>query len=242
MQIGVRMGHIPASRHTVTMAIAVIAVITLSIAMLCGCGTARNTNQATDSGSGGNRLASSLQAYATQLLGQDSGMDPAQKATLRKAATSGKISLSDYKAAWSRYITCVQDKGHPRPTLKTYSNGIQQPQGDVLPSDKADDLDYIQKKAKDLNACGIATVDSVDALYMAQVGNPNLYASHEEGAVDCLKRAGLVPKSYTVEQYEKEANAMGHAAPGETVNTTYDMKKPEVLACLAANGNVFMDR
>ena len=66
--------------------------------------------------------------------------------------------------------------------------------------------------------------------------------SHEEGAVDCLKRAGLVPKSYTVEQYEKEANAMGHAAPGETVNTTYDMKKPEVLACLAANGNVFMDR
>ena len=121
------MGHIPASRRTVTMAIAVIAVITLSIAMLCGCGTARNTNQATDSGSGGNRLASSLQAYATQLLGQDSGMDPAQKATLRKAATSGKISLSDYKAAWSRYITCVQDKGYPRPTLKTYSNGIQQP-------------------------------------------------------------------------------------------------------------------
>lgn len=229
MQIGVRMGHIPASRRTVTMAIAVIAVITLSIAMLCGCGTARNTNQATDSGSGGKRLASSLQAYATQLLGQDSGMDPAQKATLRKAA-------------WSRYITCVQDKGYPRPTLKTYSNGIQQPQGDVLPSDKADDLDYIQKKAKDLNACGIATVDSVDALYMAQVGNPNLYASHGEGAVDCLKRAGLVPKSYTVEQYEKEANAMGHAAPGETVNTTYDMKKPEVLACLAANGNVFMDR
>lgn len=39
MQIGVRMGHIPASRRTVTMAIAVIAVITLSIAMLCGCGT-----------------------------------------------------------------------------------------------------------------------------------------------------------------------------------------------------------
>lgn len=175
------MEHIPASRRTVTMAIAVIAVITLSIAMLCGCGTARNTNQATDSGSGGKRLASSLQAYATQLLGQDSGMDPAQKATLRKAATSGKISLSDYKAAWSRYITCVQDKGYPRPTLKTYSNGIQQPQGDVLPSDKADDHDYIQKKAKDLNACGIATVDSVDALYMAQVGNPNLYASHEEG-------------------------------------------------------------
>lgn len=147
MQIGVRMGHIPASRRTVTMA---IAVITLSIAMLCGCGTARNTNQATDSGSGGNRLASSLQAYATQLLGQDSGMGPAQKATLRKAATSGKISLSDYKAAWSRYITCVQDKGYPRPTLKTYSNGIQQPQGDVLPSDKADDLDYIQKKGQGL--------------------------------------------------------------------------------------------
>lgn len=92
MQIGARMEHIPASRRTVTMAIAVIAVITLSIAMLCGCGTARNTNQATDSGSGGKRLASSLQAYATQLLGQDSGMDPAQKATLRKAATSGKIS------------------------------------------------------------------------------------------------------------------------------------------------------
>lgn len=172
------------------------------------------------------------------------GHDPkcATFRALPKAATSGKISLSDYKAAWSRYITCVQDKGYPRPTLKTYSNGIQQPQGDVLPSDKADDPDYIQKKAKDLNACGIATVDSVDALYMAQVGNPNLYASHEEGAVDCLKRAGLVPKSYTVEQYEKEANAMGHAAPGETVNTTYDMKKPEVLACLAANGNVFMDR
>ena len=34
---------------------------------------------------------------------------------------------------------------------------------------------------------------------------------------------------------------MGHAAPGETVNTTYDMKKPEVLpGRLAANGSVFM--
>lgn len=81
MQIGARMGHIPASRRTVTMAIAVIAVITLSIAMLCGCGTARNTNQATDSGSGGNRLASSLQAYATQLLGQDSGWAPRESDT-----------------------------------------------------------------------------------------------------------------------------------------------------------------
>ena len=56
-----------------------------------------------------------------------------------------------------------------------------------------------------MNACGIATVDSVDALYMAQVGNPNLYASHKEGAVDCLKRAGLVPKSYTCLLYTSDA-------------------------------------
>ncbi|WP_169171445.1 hypothetical protein [Bifidobacterium oedipodis] len=206
---------------------------------LCGCTTSSDGTDS-DDGLGGAKLASSLQAYATQLLEADNGsMDTEQRDILQRVAETGEVSVSDYEAAWQRYQTCVVDKGYNRPQLLTYSNGIHQANSETMTAEQAADLTYAEKMAKDYDACMIAHVDGINALYMAQVANPNLYANHDEGAVDCLRRGGLVPKSYTLEDYREDQDKMAHKSDGKDPETGLDMDNPDVLACMAANGYMF---
>lgn len=230
---------------------AVVCAVVLSVGLsvgLCGCAGSSGSSGSSDGaddggdGSGGARLASSLRAYAAQLLEDDDGsMGAEQRDILQRAAESGEVSVSDYEAAWQRYQTCVVDKGYDRPELLTYSNGIRQANEGAMTPEQAADLAYTEKMARDYDACMVAHVDGVNALYVAQAGNPNLYADYDEGAVDCLRRGGLAPKSYTVDDYREDQDMLAHRSDGEELETGIDMDDPEVMACMAANGYMFID-
>ncbi|OZG59994.1 hypothetical protein BLEM_2169 [Bifidobacterium lemurum] len=219
---------------------AVVCAVVLSVG-LCGCA---GSSDGADGGgdSGGARLASSLRAYAAQLLEEDDGsMGAEQRDILQRAAESGEVSVSDYEAAWQRYQTCVVDKGYDRPELATYTNGIHHTIGSTLTEEQSTDQAYLEKMGRDDGSCRDTYVRAVNEIYMAQVGNPNLYADHDEGAVDCLRRGGLAPKSYTVEDYREDQDKAAHKSDGEELDTGIDMDDPEVMACMAANGYMFID-
>lgn len=210
-----------------------------ALALVCQAGACGGRSSMDDDPTAdGTRIASSMQDYADQLLREYKGkIAPEQRAVLRKAGQTGSISAGQYKAAWDAYRTCLTDAGiTPHPT-KTLSNGLIQEEavveGEANDNEANDDVTF--------TACSERYRDPIEKFYEAQVGNPNLYADHSTGAVDCLKRAGLVPKSYTVRDYQNDQQAEMHHEPGEKPDTAYDSDDPAVIACRAANGVVSLD-
>lgn len=202
---------------------------------LAGCGAEGAVDNADG---GGERLASSFTAYAEQLMdagpygyGTPSGT---QRAILERIIEQGEVTARDYAQAWSNYVSCVTDKGYPAPTYVAMSNGIYQEQGMVPPPEHNDDLEYGATMAREAGKCSGAEWGSVHELYMVQAGNPGLYADHAEGAVDCLKRAGLVPQSFTAEQYRRETDIRSNAEPVD--DPVLDQESEAVRSCMAANG------
>lgn len=212
----------------------ICAVIVLAGLLLCGgCGQENHASPDT----GGAKLTSSLSEYARQLLDADNGsMDAQQKNILRSVIKHGKVSVSDYEAAWQRYSSCVTDKGYNKPQMIRYPNGLQHPDSDDASPELATDLNAVEKQARDLDACDTAHVEAVQKLYMLQVGNPSLYKDQDEGALDCLKRHNLVSTSYTLEQYKKDSGAWAHGSD----DLGFDPNNAEVRGCLAANGHLFV--
>ena len=218
----------------------VTVAILLSIGLLGGCGGTGARNDADDAG--GKRLASSLNDYAQQLLQHPEAYylgtpSPAQQDIMRTIVETGRLSDADYAKAWSNYTACVTDKGYPAPTYVAMTNGIYMEQGLSAPPEHNGDIDYEMAMVEAAKSCGAAEWDLVHTLYMAQAGNPGLYADHAEGAVDCLKRAGLVPQDYTADQYRRETDARSDAEPVDI--PLLDQDSPAVQACMAANGYGF---
>ncbi|WP_164520950.1 hypothetical protein [Bifidobacterium samirii] len=202
--------------------------------LLGGCGT----RQTADPDATGERLASSLSEYAQQLL--DEGGDDigeTQRAAIQRVIDTGEVSRSDYEAAYDGYTTCMTDRGHSKPEFYTTSNGVKQPYARVSDGEDTSTEEGIHN---DEIACTAMHISVISVLYQAQVGNPNLYSDHDEGAVDCLKRAGLVPKDYTIAQYRDDVNTMNHVDPGETPDTTLDRDDPGVQSCMVTNGHILI--
>lgn len=176
------------------------------------------------------RLADSLQSLIEQTLEQerkDPTAAPEQIAILERAAQTGKISASDYESAWSDYRQCMVDKGDPEPVLWHYPNGMYT-QAPVGGDDKKSDAFL-----RDYQECHNRYVVAVNTVYGVQQGNPSLYADPSEAIVDCLKREGLAPKSYTAEDFSHEQ--------AEGKYRSFDVHDEKVRACMVANGMVTFD-
>lgn len=52
--------------------------------------------------------------------------------------------------------------------------------------------------------CDQLHITNIDTVYKLQIGNPTLSTNSSAVAVDCLRRENVKPKSYTVEQLEKD--------------------------------------
>ncbi|MFC5222426.1 hypothetical protein [Bifidobacterium leontopitheci] len=190
--------------------------------------------------SSGARLASSMKDYAQQLLeSHTSQMGPEQKAVVERVVQGDELSNSDYEAAWNRYAQCMVSKGYEKPVWYTFPNGIRDDQGQEAPAD-AQTGTQIQKWLDDKRGCSERNLDVIQDLYVAQTDNPNLYADHDEGALDCLKRKKLIAGSVTVGQYRKDMEKWEKArAEGGKAKISFDMDDVNVMACLAANGTRF---
>lgn len=224
--------------HVAARCCAAVLGIVMCMVALSACSASTSDTAASDGS--GERLASSFAAYAEQLLERDGELlDPAQYEVLERAAQTGEIDAADYAAAWSDFAACVVGKGYPQPEYYMLDNGLYQGGSITAPPEYDGDIAYGERLLEASSTCKNAHLIAVQEFYEAQTGNPNLYADRSEGAVDCLKRAGLVPETYTIAQYREERDLWdGVTAEPDTV---LDMNSSEVRGCLAANDTNFVE-
>ena len=112
----------------------------------------------------------------------EAATDPAVKATL----ADGKITQAEYDAAVQRAVKCAADQG-VTVTPEKQPNGL-------------DTYGFIQTPNSDavFTSCEDAHLMQIELLYGQMVQNPQNRDMNDVYA-DCLKRAGVVPRDYTVQ-------------------------------------------
>ena len=210
-----------------------------------GCGVAvdqQDTKQPT--GSAGSdtsksKIANSIPDYIDFLLDLDAKpdtkypMSDAQKTILKRSRKSGSVSKPDYELAWSNYKQCVTSYGYTTPVLRQFSNGLYM----IAMRDTTGMSDQQRKKFnEDENKCYNTEVIAVTGVYQMQIGNPGMLSDGDQAMVDCLHKAGIVPKNYDKEAYKKDLDAHAKNQP-----TTVDFSNAEMQSCWVANGASFGD-
>lgn len=191
----------------------------------------------------GGKLAASLKDYLTNMnakVQKDSSVSDSQKQIMEKSANNGVISAADYEAAWNNYKNCMTDRGYSTPVLRKFPNGMYQLPGI---NGKGGTQEQQNRLSSDSPYCLDSEVTAVDTAYSVQIGNPGLLSDPDEAMVDCFHKTGLVPASYTAQQWLKEKTAAQKSEDAQThySTPTLNMKDPQIRGCIAANGGAFTD-
>ena len=166
-------------------------------------------------------MADSLESYIRQAMGWSMTDDHA-KQVLEDALNHGGLSTSAYETAWSDYKTCMIDRGYRPFELTRYPNGIY-----VMPPHTVGTDAQEQQYTEDYQAYYLPIMP-IETVYRMQRANPSLLRNQNEAVVDCLKRDGVVPMSYTTSDY-----AAGRL---EQTSEFFDFKDPPVRGYQVANG------
>ena len=178
------------------------------------------------------KLASSLTALFQQTLDNDGktylGLTGQEREVLERAVAAGSISAADYEAVYVTFQQCLTQQGVTKP----YSKGVD---GVYYP----EPIDY--SKVSFTRAQHDAAYDScepleyaVRSLFTIQQSNPDLYSDQYEQAVACLRTHGIVPASYTPQQFEQDESAPLNA--DFSFVFPFDPYDPAANACLNAAG------
>lgn len=178
------------------------------------------------------RLGANLNDYIDNLL-RNPYLSDYERPIIEQAKRDGGISTSTYEKVWADYKSCMADRGYKGIQLHKWPNGIYD-EYTHAPGTPAQE----EKWRNDWRDCFLR-FEHVESLYGAQQSNPSLYADIYEAAVDCMRREGVVPMSFTVSDYNKVqgksgANATVTTAAGEQV--TVNMRDPIVRGRKAAAG------
>ncbi|MGR4774764.1 hypothetical protein [Bifidobacterium adolescentis] len=123
--------------------------------------------------------------------------------------------------------------GYTTPVLRQFSNGLYM----IAMRDTTGMSDQQRKKFnEDENKCYNTEVIAVTGVYQMQIGNPGMLSDGDQVMVDCLHKAGIVPKNYDKEAYKKDLDAHAKNQP-----TTVDFSNAEMQSCWVANGASFGD-
>lgn len=227
-----RNGIVHVSRNITT------CLVGITLIGCAGCGVAvdqQDTKQPT--GSAGSdtskaKIANSIPDYIDFLLDLDAKpdtkypMSDAQKTILKRSRKSGSVSKPDYELAWSNYKQCVTSYGYTTPVLRQFSNGLYM----IAMRDTTGMSDQQRKKFnEDENKCYNTEVIAVTGVYQMQIGNPGMLSDGDQAMVDCLHKAGIVPKNYDKEAYKKDLDAHAKNQP-----TTVDFSNAEMQSCWVA--------
>ena len=234
-----RNGIVHVSRNITT------CLVGITLIGCAGCGVAvdqQDTKQPTGSvGSDTSKakIANSIPDYIDFLLDLDAKpdtkypMSDAQKTILKRSRKSGSVSKPDYELAWSNYKQCVTGYGYTTPVLKQFSNGLYM----IAMRDTTGMSDQQRRKFnEDENKCYNTEVIAETGVYQMQIGNPGMLSDGDQAMVDCLHKAGIVPKNYDKEAYKKDLDAHAKNQP-----TTVDFSNAEMQSCWVANGASFGD-
>ncbi|PST49107.1 hypothetical protein COO72_04030 [Bifidobacterium callitrichos] len=179
---------------------------------------------------GNGRLASSLPAYIDEVLA-DPYVSDYERPFLEQAKKEGRVSTAVYEKVWSDYKTCMVDHGFPEPKLERFPNGMM----DIM--QHAVGTDEQEERWRDAYADCYLRFSHVQGLYGQQQGNPNLYANVDEAVVDCMRREGVVPPSYTVKDFNDGQTLLQTEGWTDAKDKLgYDFGDARVRGCKAAQG------
>lgn len=232
------------------------SVARLSLCLLCAvavlsngaCGRNGNPVGNTSAGDAGSassssssgKLAASLKDYIVSVNARVQGeaaVNDSEKQILARSAQNGMVSAADYQSAWNDFRNCIVDRGYSDPVLHKFPNGMYQLAGE---NTTGGTQEQVERLGPDVSDCMMKNVSDVDSVYQVQLGNPGLLSDSEEALVDCLHKTGMVPASYTKEQWMKE-QAASSKADDLTSSYSVDMKDPQIRGCLATYGYGFLD-
>ncbi|AKV55916.1 hypothetical protein BACT_0226 [Bifidobacterium actinocoloniiforme DSM 22766] len=177
------------------------------------------------------KQAGSIAELAQRAL--DQGAGDYQGAILRRTVQSGSMNAADYEDAWSKMRQCVADQGYPEYSPHKTSSGIYSLTYESQSGARTENSSYGQAVAQ----CQQRYVADVSPIYQTQLGNPGLYRDTQQAAIDCLQRAGFVPKSYTVEQFDRERAR----SDGDESKMAFDFMSPQAQSCLVPNNIDMLD-
>lgn len=201
-----------------------------------GAGDAGSTASSSSSG----KLAASLKDYIVNVNNRVQGeasISDSEKQILARSAKNGKVSAADYQSAWNDFSNCIVDRGYSTPVLHKFPNGMYQLAGENTTGGTQEQMGRL---GSDVSDCMLKYVSDVDSVYQVQIGNPGLLSDSEEALVDCFHKTGMVPASYTKEQWLTE-QAASQKASSPTSSYSVDMKDPQIRGCLATYGYGFLD-
>ena len=201
-----------------------------------GAGDAGSTASSSSSG----KLAASLKDYIVNVNNRVQGeasISDSEKQILARSAKNGKVSAADYQSAWNDFSNCIVDRGYSTPALHKLPNGMYQLAGENTTGGTQEQMGRL---GSDVSECMLKYVSDVDSVYQVQIGNPGLLSDSEEALVDCFHKTGMVPASYTKEQWLKE-QAASQKASSPTSSYSVDMKDTQIRGCLATYGYGFLD-
>lgn len=203
-------------------------------------GGAGDAGSTASSSSSSGKLAASLKDYIVNVNNRVQGeasISDSEKQILARSAKNGKVSAADYQSAWNDFSNCIVDRGYSTPVLHKFPNGMYQLAGENTTGGTQEQMGRL---GSDVSDCMLKYVSDVDSVYQVQIGNPGLLSDSEEALVDCFHKTGMVPASYTKEQWLKE-QAASQKASSPTSSYSVDMKDPQIRGCLATYGYGFLD-
>ncbi|MDR0436001.1 MAG: hypothetical protein LBH11_04465 [Propionibacteriaceae bacterium] len=171
----------------------------------------------------GARLAASFSAYLEQRLPLHVDvMSDFEKEVLGRAVDSGQIEAADYEEAFSRYMSCMAERGFVDSWHKN-SFGI-------YAMDTRRLLDPASEQLHDeaFMDCSLGVM-YVLSFYDVQQTNPELLVNPREVALECLQRNGFVDGDYTLADLDA-------ATKDGFQRATFDPYDPLANDCLYAGG------
>jgi hypothetical protein len=140
---------------------------------------------------------------------------------MRRAIDTGGIAPADYEEAESRYMQCTSDAGVMVPAVKQ-ANGVYR----YLPQEMTDA--QASRWADVTTRCGEDELGPIEALYKAQIANPD-GESQASAMTRCLNKYGVTGLDYKPEDFQRDWK--DHFA-----NAPYDKADANVLMCLTTLG------
>jgi hypothetical protein len=143
----------------------------------------------------GARLADSLVTLFQRAL-ERPDLSDFERDVLTRAAATGRIDPADYEEAHLREARCMRDAGYEL-TYTKRSNGLYLT--DPIIGEPSPGAAWEQSLI-----CSEGVLIRIESLFGVQQNNPDLLADNREVIVRCLVKAGLVPSSYGVEDFERD--------------------------------------
>ncbi|WP_033518090.1 hypothetical protein [Bifidobacterium cuniculi] len=193
-----------------------------------------------------------MSTYIEFLLDNDktvsTHMSERQRAILERALDNdGTLSKADHEEAWNNYRQCTVDKGYTPVVTTVYTEGVRGSAPMVDVGDRGEEV--LQKVYQDNAECNELEYGNVGTVYRLQTGNPSLVQDHAEGVAECLRRNGLVDKTYTGATFDQEreesadlyGKLMGELGVQEAKRKadeaySFDRNDPQVQLCHVTNG------